>query len=146
MRNPQDWPMWLQVPLLLLLITGAALAWFTIGYGGLIVIAFGLIVAFYLRCKNSIVMSPPQGSTHIEPQELHQGPLINRIAVGGGIMGAVFAVGTCLMFFFGVWQVRWFLLLSLPLGLCIAALLYVYHKRRPVELTGVDEETRLKLD
>lgn len=53
MSNPQDWPMWLQVPLVLILITGAVLAWFTTGYGGLVVVAFGLIVALYLRLKNS---------------------------------------------------------------------------------------------
>lgn len=60
-------------------------------------------------------------------------------------MGAVFAVGVCLIFFLGVVEVRWFLLLSLPLGLCIAGFLYVFHKRRPVELTGADAATRLKL-
>ena len=76
--------------------------------------------------------------------EPHTGPLIHRIAIGGGIMGAVFAVGCCLIFFLGVGEVRWFLLLSIPLGLCIAALLYLYHKRRPVELTGVDDKIRLK--
>lgn len=53
MSDPQSWPMWLQIPLLLLLITGAALEWFLTGYGGLIVIAFGLVVALYLRRKNS---------------------------------------------------------------------------------------------
>ncbi len=53
MIDPQDWPMWLQIPLLLLLITGAALEWFISGYCGLLVIAFGLIVAFYLRRKYS---------------------------------------------------------------------------------------------
>lgn len=52
-------------------------------------------------------------------------------------MGAVFAVGTCLIFFVGVVQVRWFLLLSLLLGLCVAALLYFWHKRKPAELTRI---------
>ncbi len=69
--------------------------------------------------------------------ERHPGISIHNIAVGGGIMGAVFAVGTCLIFFIGVVQVRWFLLLSLLLGLCIAALLYFWHKRKPVELTRI---------
>ena len=41
MSAPLGWPMWLQIPLLILLITGAALEWFVTGYGGLLVIAFG---------------------------------------------------------------------------------------------------------
>ena len=77
--------------------------------------------------------------------ERHPGISMHHIAVGGGIMGAVFTVGTCLIFFVGVVQVRWFLLFSLPLGLCIAALLYVWHKRKPVEVTGADDKTRMKL-
>ncbi len=52
--DPLNWPTWLQVPLLLLLITGAAIEWFPAGYGvAFIVVAFGLIIAFYLRFKNS---------------------------------------------------------------------------------------------
>ena len=77
--------------------------------------------------------------------ERHPGISIHRIAIGGGIMGAVFAVGVCFIFFFGVVEVRWFLLLSLPLGLAIAALLHYAYKRKPVEVTGADDETRLKL-
>jgi len=49
MSDPLGWPMWLQMPLLILLITGAALEWFVTGYGGLLVIAFGVIVALCLR-------------------------------------------------------------------------------------------------
>jgi hypothetical protein len=53
MSGPLGWPMCWQIPLLILLITGAALEWFVTGYGGLLVIAFGLIVAFCLRRKYS---------------------------------------------------------------------------------------------
>jgi hypothetical protein len=53
MRDAQDWPMWLQIPLLILLIAGTALEWFVTGYGGLLVIAFGLVVAACLRHKYS---------------------------------------------------------------------------------------------
>ena len=77
--------------------------------------------------------------------KLHPGIAIHRIAIGGGIMGAVFALGVCLIFVLGVYEVRWFLLLSMPLGFCIAAVLYAIHKRRPVELTGIDDKTPLKL-
>lgn len=52
--DPLAWPIWLQVPLLLLLITGAAIEWFPTGYGVVfMVIVCGLIVAFYLRIRNS---------------------------------------------------------------------------------------------
>jgi len=54
MLDPQDWPIWFQVPLLILLITGPALEWFVTGYGGLLVIAFGLVIAACLRRKYSI--------------------------------------------------------------------------------------------
>jgi hypothetical protein len=76
----------------------------------------------------------------------HPGISIHHIAIGGGIMGVVFAIGTCLIFFFGVVEVRWFLLLSVPFAIGVAALLHVYYKRRPVEVTGADEATRIKLD
>jgi 4-hydroxybenzoate polyprenyltransferase len=51
--EPESWPTWLQVPLLILLVLGAALAWFTTGYGGLLVAGFGLLVVIYLRFKHS---------------------------------------------------------------------------------------------
>jgi hypothetical protein len=78
--------------------------------------------------------------------EYHPGISIHHIAIGGGIMAAVFAIGSCLIFFFGISEVRWFLWLSIPAAIGVAALLRVLHKRRPVELTGVDEATRFKLD
>ena len=52
--DPLGWPVWLQVPFLLLVITGAAMPWFHTGYGVVsVVIAFGLIIALYLRLRNS---------------------------------------------------------------------------------------------
>jgi len=62
---------------------------------------------------------------------------MHRIAVGGGVMGALFAVGTSLIFLLGVPASRWFLLASLFVGVGVAALLYVWHKRHPVELTDL---------
>ena len=76
----------------------------------------------------------------------HPGISIHHIAIGGGIMGAVVAIGSCLIFFFGVVEVRWFLLLSIPFAVGVAALLRVYYKRRSIEVTGADEATRIKLD
>jgi hypothetical protein len=53
MSDPLGWPMWLQIPLLAALVAGAALEWFVTGYSGLLVIAFGLIVAVCLRRRYS---------------------------------------------------------------------------------------------
>jgi hypothetical protein len=53
MSEPEGWPTWLQVPVVILLTLGAALAWFTTGYGGLLVAGFGILVAIYLHFKNS---------------------------------------------------------------------------------------------
>jgi hypothetical protein len=76
----------------------------------------------------------------------HPGISIHHIAIGGGLMAAVFAIGSCLIFFFGISEVRWFLLLSIPVAVGVAALLHELYKHRPIELTGVDEATRFKLD
>lgn len=53
MIDPFAWPTWLQAVLVAVLLLGAALAWFTMEWGGLLVIAFGVLVAIYLRIKNS---------------------------------------------------------------------------------------------
>jgi len=53
MIDLESWPKWLQVALVILLALGAALAWFTTGWGGLLVAAFGVIVAIYLRYRRS---------------------------------------------------------------------------------------------
>jgi hypothetical protein len=60
---------------------------------------------------------------------------MHRIAVGGGVMGALFAIATALVFLVGLPASRWFLLASAFVGIGVAALLYVWHKRHPVELT-----------
>ena len=75
----------------------------------------------------------------------HPGILTQRILIGGGVMGAVFAIGSCLMFL-TLAEVRGFFLISVPVGIVSAALIIWWHKRRPVQLSGIDEETRLKLD
>ena len=49
----ESWPTWLQVPFVILLVLGAAFAWFTTGWGGLLVAAFGVLVAIYLRYRRS---------------------------------------------------------------------------------------------
>jgi hypothetical protein len=58
----------------------------------------------------------------LEP-ERHPGVSIHRMAVGGGLMGAVFAIGTVLIFVVGVPLGPWFLLASVLLGARVAAAL-----------------------
>jgi hypothetical protein len=53
MIDPLTWPTWLQTLLVALLLFGAALAWFTIDWGGLLVIAAGILFGVYFRIKNS---------------------------------------------------------------------------------------------
>jgi 4-hydroxybenzoate polyprenyltransferase len=53
MFDPLTWPTWLQVLLVAVLVVGAALAWFTTDWGGLLVIAAGVLFAIYFRKKNS---------------------------------------------------------------------------------------------
>ena len=69
--------------------------------------------------------------------ERHPGISIHRMAVGGGLMGAVFAIGTVLIFVVGVPLGPWFLLASLVLGAGVAAALYVWHQNHPVELADL---------
>jgi hypothetical protein len=69
--------------------------------------------------------------------ERHPGISIHRMAVGGGLMGAVFAIGSVLIFVVGVPLGPWFLLASVLLGASVAAALYVWHKNNPVELADL---------
>jgi hypothetical protein len=69
--------------------------------------------------------------------ERHPGITMHRIAIGGGIMGALFTVGTVLIFVIGVPFGGWFLLASILLGTCVAAILYTWHQSHPVEVTDL---------
>ena len=53
MFDPLTWPTWLQVVLVAVLLLGASLAWFTTGWGGLLVIGAGVLFAIYLHWKSS---------------------------------------------------------------------------------------------
>ena len=67
----------------------------------------------------------------------HPGITMHRIAVGGGIMGALFAVGTVLIFVIGVPFGGWFLLASIVAGTCIAGVLCAWYKKHPLEVTDL---------
>jgi len=73
--------------------------------------------------------------------ERHPGISIHRIAVGGGIMGALFTIGSVLIFVIGVPLGPWFLMGSVLLGAAVAVGLYVWHKRNPVEIADLHHPT-----
>ncbi len=53
MFDPATWPVSLQVILVTVLLFGASLAWFTTDWGGYLPIGAGLLIAVYLRIRNS---------------------------------------------------------------------------------------------
>jgi fructose-specific phosphotransferase system IIC component len=52
-------------------------------------------------------------------------------------MGAVFAIGTALIFVIGIPEGPWFLLGSVLLGTIVAMILYIWHKNNPVEIADL---------
>ena len=69
---------------------------------------------------------------------------MHRIAVGGGVMGGVFAVGCSVIFLLGVPASRLFLLAGIVAGIGVAILLYFWHKKHPVEYTDIYEPPQSK--
>ena len=67
----------------------------------------------------------------------HPGISIHRMAIGGGIMAAVFTIGTVLIFVIGVPLGPWFLLASVLLGAVVAAALFIWHKHHPLEIADL---------
>jgi len=53
MTEPEGWRRWLQVPFVAALALGAALAWFTTEWGGLLVAGLGILLAVYFRYRHS---------------------------------------------------------------------------------------------
>ncbi len=71
----------------------------------------------------------------------HEGPQISKIPVKG-VMGAVFTLGIVLMALVGLPHVRLFALISVPLGVIVGLVLYLWHKRKPVEVTDIDPDNK----
>lgn len=67
---------------------------------------------------------------------------MHRIAVGGSLMGALFAVGIVLIFAIGVPYGDWFLIASILAGTCVSAVLYAWHEKHPVELVDLHHPNR----
>jgi hypothetical protein len=55
------------------------------------------------------------------------GPNMSKISFSGAA-GLIFTLGSMAIFFVGVPPVRWFLALSLPLGIVVGAVLHFAHR------------------
>ncbi len=103
------------------------LDWFFLGS-----VALGAIVAVFLRRSRP---ATPDIADEGRRPEIR----IDRIPVGGGAAGLIFAVGSCLVFLVGIPALRWFLLLAVVLGSAIGGLLWRWHKNKPVEITDIHD-------
>jgi len=58
----------------------------------------------------------------------HPGITMHKIPIGGDAMGLVFTAGVLAMIFIALPEARWFLALSLPIGVGIAIILRLTHR------------------
>jgi hypothetical protein len=63
-----------------------------------------------------------------------------------GPAGLIIAVGVLLAVLVGFPAYRWFLAISILIGLIVAAILYFWHKLRPVREDDVEDKRPLKLE
>ena len=103
------------------------LDWFFLGS-----IALGAIVAVFLRRSRA---TTPDIADEGRRPEIR----IDRIPVGGGAAGLIFAVGSCLIFLVGIPALRWFFLGAVAIGSAVGGLLWRWHKKRPVEITDIHD-------
>ncbi len=103
------------------------LDWFFLGS-----IVLGAIVAAFLRRSHA---STPDIADEGRRPEIS----MHRIPVGGGAAGLIFAVGSCLVFLIGIPALRWFLLGAVAIGSAVGAVLWRWHKKRPVEVTDIHD-------
>ena len=85
-------------------------------------LVLGLIVALVLHYINSGDAMPTREDT---PGPTW-GPNMSKISFSG-VAGLIFTLGSMAIFFVGVPPVRWFLALSLPVGIAVGALLHFAH-------------------
>jgi hypothetical protein len=82
----------------------------------------GVLVAIVLRSsKSSATVEKDQGRPEIQMAKI-------RFA---GPMGLVFTLGTMAIFFLALPEIRWFLLLALPVGILVGLSLHLWHTRHP---------------
>lgn len=63
-----------------------------------------------------------------------------------GPAGLVIAIGVVLAVLIGFPAYRWFLAISVLIGVVVAAILYFWHKLRPVREEDVEDKRPLKLE
>jgi hypothetical protein len=85
-------------------------------------LVLGLVVALVLHFTNRDAMPPREDSPGPS-----WGPNMSKISFSGGA-GLIFTLGSMAIFFVGVPPVRWFLALSLPLGIGVGLLLHFAHR------------------
>ena len=85
-------------------------------------LVLGLIVALVLHLINHDVMP-----TREDSPGPGWGPNMSKISFSGAA-GLIFTLGSMAIFFVGVPPVRWFLALSLPLGIVVGAVLHYAHR------------------
>jgi len=62
-----------------------------------------------------------------------------------GVLALVLTLGVVLVFLITVPVTRWFLLISIPVGILAALVLHLWHKFRPVREEDVEDKRPLKL-
>jgi L-asparagine transporter-like permease len=90
----------------------------------------GLLIAGMLYFVNRRQEGRNLYARRDSPEDLdeHPGIRIHRIPVKSWV-GLVFAVGVMLLFFIALPAIRWFFLLTLPVGILFGVALYLLHRR-----------------
>jgi hypothetical protein len=112
------------VVIMLLIIVLMLVAEPFIGWIMLPALLLGMLIAAILRHSNrsAFLDDKTRGNAEIR---------IDSIPVSGGIIGAIFTLGTMARFFAALHEVRWFFLLSVPCGILAGLFLHLWHARHP---------------
>lgn len=85
------------------------------------------------------------------PAGRHPGITMHKLPVGGGFVGALFAIGSALIFVIGFPTLWYFVALAFALGVGVAICLKVVNNRRPdrdkpLSILQPDQKTALPAD
>jgi hypothetical protein len=110
--------------IMLLIIVLILVAEPSLGWIMLPALLIGMLIAVILRHSSRSAFLDDKAKESAEIR-------IDSIPVGGGIIGAIFTLGTMAMFFAALHEVRWFFLSSLPCGILAGLFLHLWHARHP---------------